>query len=66
MKANEIVIKIYNQRTLRADIGEQLIREYAMNVAHQAYLRGYDDRHEGRLPNPEVGLSEIDTDNYNK
>ena len=66
MTANEIVIKIYNQRTLRADIGEQLIKQYAMNVAQAAYLRGYDDRHEDRLPNPEVGLSEIDTDKHNQ
>ena len=66
MTANEIVIKIYNQRTLRADIGEQLIKQYAMNVAHEAYLRGYEDRYEGRRPTPAVSLSEIETDNYNK
>jgi hypothetical protein len=65
MTANEIVIKIYNQRTLRADIGEQLIKEYAMNVAEAAYLRGYEDRHEDRRPTPAVSLSEIETDNYN-
>jgi len=65
MTATEIAIQIYNQRTLRADIGEKLIKEYAMNVAEAAYLRGFNDSHEGRQPNPSVGLSEIEPDNYN-
>ena len=66
MTANEIVIRIYNQRTLRADIGEQLIKEYAMNVAHQGYLNGYEDGYGGIKPDPQVSLSEIEPDNYNK
>ena len=36
-----------------------------MNVAEAAYLRGFEDSQEGRQPNPSVGLSEIETDNYN-
>lgn len=66
MKADEIAIKIYNMSELRLDVGEKWIKEYAMNVAQEAYLRGYEDRHEQRqLPNALVGLSEMEPDNYN-
>lgn len=65
MKADEIAIKIYNMSELRLDIGEKLIKEYAMNVATEAYIRGYEDRYKERRINPAVSLSEMDTDNYN-
>lgn len=65
MKLYEIVIKIYNMRTLRMDLAEKWIKEYAMNVAHQAYLTGHEDGEKGKLPRPEISLAEIDPDNYN-
>jgi|DEB0MinimDraft_10_1074344.scaffolds.fasta_scaffold17948_6 hypothetical protein len=66
MTSSDIVIKIYNQRTLRVDLGEKMIREYAMNVAKEAYLRGHNDGHQGKLPRPEIELSELNPDNYNE
>lgn len=66
MNASEIVINIYNQKTLRVDLGEKMIKEYAMSVAKEAYLRGYNDGHEGKLPRPEIELSELNPDNYNQ
>jgi len=66
MTSSDIVIKIYNQRTLRVDLGEKMIREYAMNVAKEAYLRGHHDGHQGKLPRPEIELSELNPDNYNQ
>lgn len=65
MRADEISIKIYNQKTLRTDLGEKMIKQYAMNVAREAYMRGHNDGHEGKLPRPEIQLAEIDPDNYN-
>lgn len=65
MKADEIAIKIYNMSELRLDVAEKWIKEYAMNVAHQAYLIGDNDGYYGYLPTPEVSLAEIDPDNYN-
>lgn len=66
MTSSDIVIKIYNQKTLRVDLGEKMIREYAMNVAKEAYLRGHNDGHQGKLPRPEIELSELNPDNYNE
>lgn len=66
MNASDIVIKIYNQKTLRVDLGEKMIREYAMNVAKEAYLRGHNDGHEGKMARPEIELSELEPDNYNE
>jgi len=34
-------------------------------VAKEAYMRGHSDGHEGKLPRPEIELSELDPDNYN-
>lgn len=65
MKADEITIKIYNMSELRLDIAEKWIKEYAMNVATEAYIRGYEDKYQERRMNASVSLSEIDTDNYN-
>jgi len=65
MKADEIVIKIYNMPTLRIDLAEKWIKEYAMNVAHQAYLLGHEDGRIGLNSQTKTSLSEIDTDNYN-
>ena len=65
MKADEIAIKIYNMSELRLDVAEKWIKEYAMNVAKEAYMRGYEDGYKGMIPDPSVELSEIDTDNYN-
>lgn len=65
MKMDEIVIKIYNMPTLRMDLAEKWIKEYVMNVAQEAYLRGYEDRYQDRRPTPEISLAEIDSDNYN-
>lgn len=74
MKADEIAIKIYNMSELRLDLGEKWIKEYAMNVAKEAYIRGYEHGHnirgyengyKGLIPDPSVELSEIDPDNYN-
>lgn len=66
MTSSDIVIKIYNQKTLRVDLGEKMIREYAMNVAKEAYIRGHNDGHQGKLPRPEIELSELNPDNYNE
>ena len=66
MKAEEIVVRIYNQKTLRVDLGEKWIKQYAMNVAKEAYMRGHSDGHEGKLPRPEIELSELDPDRYNE
>lgn len=65
MKADEIIIKIYNMPTIRMDLAEKWMKEYAMNVAHQAYVAGYEDGYGGIKPNPQVALSEIDPDNHN-
>jgi hypothetical protein len=65
MKMDEIVIKIYNMPTLRMDLAEKWIKEYAMNVATEAYIRGYEDKYQERKMNAFVSLSEMDTDNYN-
>lgn len=62
---DEIVIKIYNMPTLRMDLAEKWIKEYAMNVATEAYIRGYEDKYQERKMNAFVSLSEMDTDNYN-
>jgi hypothetical protein len=65
MKMDEIIIKIYNMPTLRMDLAEKWIKEYAMNVATEAYIRGYEDKYQERKMNAFVSLSEMDTDNYN-
>jgi len=65
MKMDEIVIKIYNMPTLRMDLAEKWIKEYVMNVATEAYIRGYEDKYQERKMNAFVSLSEMDTDNYN-
>jgi len=65
MKADEIGIKIYNMSELRLDVAEKWIKEYAMNVAKEAYIRGYEGGYKGIIPDPSVELSEMDADNYN-
>jgi hypothetical protein len=65
MRADEITVHIYEKNTLRVDLGEKWIKQYAMNVAKEAYMRGHSDGHEGKLPRPEIELSELDPDNYN-
>lgn len=65
MTADEIAIKIYNMSELRLDVGEKWIKEYAMNVAQEAYIRGYEHGYKGLIPDPSVELSEMDADNYN-
>ena len=65
MTSSDIVIKIYNQKTLRVDLGEKWIKQYAMNVAHTAYIRGHNDALDDLPPRPEVSLSLFDPDKIN-
>lgn len=62
MTANKIVIKIYNQQTLRVDLGEKYIKDYARKVAEEAYRMGFNDANKNRNATPSVALSSIDMD----
>ena len=65
MTSDEIAIKIFNSRPFHAGTGAEMIQEYARNLAVAAYEQGYEDGRRGIQPNPSIGLSEMDPDNYN-
>ena len=66
MKASDIVIKIYNQQTLRVDIGEKIIHEYAMKVAEEAYRMGFNAALENQNARPAVALAGLNMDKINE
>ena len=66
MKASEIVIKIYNQQTLRVDIGEKMIHEYATVVAEEAYRMGFNDAQNNKNARPAIALAGLNMDKINE
>jgi len=66
MTANDIVIQIYDRETLRADIGEKMIKDYAMKVAEEAYRMGFNDAQNNTNARPAVALAGLNFDTLNE
>jgi len=66
MTANNIVIQIYDRETLRADIGEKMIKDYAMKVAEEAYRMGFNDAQNNTTTRPAVALAGLNFDTLNE
>jgi hypothetical protein len=66
VKASEIVIKIYNQQTIRIDLGEKMIHEYAMKVAEEAYRMGFNAAQKNKNARPAIALAGLNMDKINE
>jgi len=66
MTANDIVIQIYDRETLRSDIGEKMIKDYAMKVAEEAYRMGFNDAQNNTNTRPAVALAGLNFDTLNE